>query len=157
MGVLEKITSNQELRAWHGEIPLENLYTVGLAGERFFRGIKEEAKLFGTKCNTCNVTYLPPRIYCQGCFEKLDSWVELPSEGRLETFTVLHRDRKGRPYKTPRLLGLVRVDRSGGALIHYIQKIEPLKVHIGMKLKVQFRSPSERKGSIHDIVGFVSA
>ncbi|MBI4209101.1 MAG: Zn-ribbon domain-containing OB-fold protein [Deltaproteobacteria bacterium] len=157
MGVLEKITSNQELRSWPGEIPLENLYTMGLAGERFFRGIKDEAKLLGTRCKTCDVTYLPPRIYCQGCFEKLVNWVDLPPQGKLETFTILNQDRAGRPYKTPRILGLVRIDRSEGALIHYIQGLEPQKIRIGMKLKAQFRSSSERKGSIQDIVGFVPA
>ncbi len=34
--------------AWVGNLPVTNRYTYGLAGERFFRAIKDEGKIFGT-------------------------------------------------------------------------------------------------------------
>ena len=39
--------------AWHGDLPVTSRYTFGLAGERFYRAIKDEGKLFGTKCESC--------------------------------------------------------------------------------------------------------
>lgn len=158
MGFLEKVTSNQHLKAWVGEIPLENRYTFGIAGERFFRAIQERGEFLGTKCHRCSLTYLPPRIYCRRCFARLDdSWVTLPPQGKLQTFTVLHRDSHDHPYETPRILGVIQIDRSNGSLVHYVQRVDPKKVRIGMKLRSEFRPPSERTGSIHDIVGFVPA
>ena len=45
--------------AWSGTLPVTNRYTLGLAGERFFRAFKDEGRIYGTYCQECDVTYVP--------------------------------------------------------------------------------------------------
>jgi hypothetical protein len=35
-------------QAWMGNLPVTSRYTFGLAGEKFFRAIKDDAKILGT-------------------------------------------------------------------------------------------------------------
>ena len=48
--------------AWHGDLPVTSRYTAGLAGERFFRAIKDEGRILGTLCTECDITYVPARF-----------------------------------------------------------------------------------------------
>jgi len=48
--------------AWQGNLPVTNRYTFGIAGERFFRAIKDEAKIMGTYCPHCKHTYVPDQL-----------------------------------------------------------------------------------------------
>ena len=39
--------------AWYGNLPVTSRYTFGIAGEKFFRMIKDEGKIMGTRCPKC--------------------------------------------------------------------------------------------------------
>jgi uncharacterized OB-fold protein len=41
--------------SWKGELPVTNRYTYGLAGEKFFRTLKDEGRILGTHCPHCDV------------------------------------------------------------------------------------------------------
>ena len=45
MGSSEQIDRVTDLRAWPGEFPVSHLYTMGIAGERFVRELKDDARL----------------------------------------------------------------------------------------------------------------
>jgi len=47
---------------WHGDMEAQYIYTAGIAGERFFRELKDNGKLVGTRCPKCDITYMPPRM-----------------------------------------------------------------------------------------------
>ena len=51
-------------QAWHGSLPVPSRYTYGLAGERFFRALKDEGKIMGSYCPDCDHTYVPATIFC---------------------------------------------------------------------------------------------
>lgn len=152
--MLEHLSDNRRLRYWEGTIPIESLYTVGIAGERFFRALKDEGRILGVRCGGCDLLYVPPAIYCERCFAELDDWHEVPSRGSVETFTVLHRDREENRLERPEVLALVRLGGPAAALIHRIGEVEPAGVRIGQEVEAVFKPASERRGMITDICYF---
>ncbi len=57
---LDKVTQVAQTKPWHGEIPVYAQYTFGIAGERFFREIKDNGRIMGAKCEKCNLVYVSP-------------------------------------------------------------------------------------------------
>ena len=68
----EHITNPLKLRHWHGHMEPDYAYTLGIAGERFFKEIKENGRIMGARCKKCGKIYVPPKLYCEECFEKLE-------------------------------------------------------------------------------------
>lgn len=154
MSFLYRIEHPRDAIAWEGDIPITSRYTVGIAGERFFREILENAKLLGTRCTECDITYVPPRMYCEQCFAHLDEWVDVPSTGHVHTFTVVHIDLDGNPSPEPRVVAFVRLDGTDGGLVHFLDEVDPDEVSIGMCVEAVFKDEADRKGSITDIAYF---
>ena len=155
MGLTERVTRNIDLKAWHGEFPVEFLYTAGIAGERFFRELKDSGRIMGTRCEKCDAVYVPPKIYCERCFEGLEEWVDAGLTGIVHTFTVAHIDVDGKRLKKPVVIGLIKFGNSTGGLVHIISGIKPADVAIGMPVRAALKPKKSREGSIHDIQNFV--
>jgi uncharacterized OB-fold protein len=137
---------------WRGTLPVTNRYTYGLAGERFFRAIKDEAKILGTYCSKCDVTYVPAATFCERCLNHLDQWVDVGLLGEIITFTLLYFNEDGSARQEPEVLAFVRF--GNGGLIHRLGEIDPANVSIGMKVEAVFKPPEDRQGSILDIAYF---
>jgi uncharacterized OB-fold protein len=151
--ITDKIEKLSEIKSWPGIIPVHNLYTVGVAGEKFLRAIKEGGKLLSTVCRDCKKDFLPPKIFCPFCLKELTEWKEVPPKGTVETFTVSRFDIAGAPLENPQIFAFVRLTSDGG-LIHRLGGISPEKVRIGLKVEAVFKPASERTGSIQDIQYF---
>lgn len=142
-----------EIRNWPGTIPVHNLYTAGVAGEKFLRTIQKEGRLLATVCKGCGEEFLPPKIFCPFCLAELKEWKEVSPRGKVETFTISYRDIEGTPLEKPEIFAFIRLGKRGG-LIHKISDIPPDKVKIGLKVEAVFKPLAERKGSILDIEYF---
>lgn len=140
---------------WHGNLPVTNRYTLGLAGERFFRAFKDEGHIYGTHCQKCDVTYVPATTFCERCLKELSEWIDLGTVGELVTFTLLFVNYDGSPKEFPEIVGFIRF--GDGGLIHRIVVEEPEDLEIGMLLDAVFKPPAEREGSILDILAFQPA
>jgi uncharacterized OB-fold protein len=151
---LDPITHVTDTRPWFGNIPIESLYTVGIAGEQFFREIKDRARLVGTYCSDCDITYVPPRLYCERCFAQLDDWVEVGTHGWVYTYTLLHTALDGSRLEEPEIVAFVQLDGADGGLIHRLGEVDPDQVEIGMQVEAVFKEKAERTGSILDIEYF---
>lgn len=155
---LEKVTQVGQTKPWYGELSaapsepsLYGQYTYGIAGEKFFREIKDNGRLMGTKCEKCNLVYLPPRIYCERCFSELVEWLRIPKWGVIHTFTISYVDLDGNRLEEPVIIALVRFDGVYGGLVHRLGEIDPERVSIGMPVETVFRPKAKRSGSILDI------
>jgi uncharacterized OB-fold protein len=151
MPIVDKVNVNTTAKTWPGKIPLESLYTVGMAGERFFREIKDNGKFWGTHCPQCNITYFPAQLFCECCFEKLSDWQEVATKGSVETFTVVHVDLDGQPLAQPQIVAFVRLAGADGGLIHFLGEVAPDEIYIGQPVEAVFKPQAEREGSILDI------
>ncbi len=154
MAILEKVDKLHQAVAWQGDIPITSRYTAGIAGERFFREIKDKGRFLGTHCEACDLTYVPATMFCERCFAELDLWIEVPNRGWVFTYTVLHRDLDDKPLDPPAILAYVKLEGTDGGLVHYMGEIDPENLCIGMEVEAVFKDAAEREGSILDIEYF---
>lgn len=157
MGIMEKITRNIDNRYWNpgaGAFPVKNRYTAGVAGQRFFENIKEDAKICGTRCDACDVTYVPARLYCERCFKRLEEkdWIDVGTEGVVHSFTVVYETLEGERKEEPTIIAAIQL--ADGMLIHRLGDCEQKDLYIGMKVTAEFKAKTERKGGIDDIIQF---
>jgi uncharacterized OB-fold protein len=150
--VLEKLTDPKDIILKEGQIPIRHRYTPGLAGEAFFRALKDRGVLLGSRCESCGITYCPARLFCERCFDELNADVECGPGGTLESFTVGYVGVEGEPLDEPVLMGLVRLDGADTVLMHFVTDADEL--FIGMAVEAALKAKSKRTGSILDIEGF---
>ncbi len=154
MAITERMTKSTAPTYWEGEIPVRYVYTYGLAGETFFRAIKDKGTFLATRCDACDVTFLPPKIYCDRCFEELDTFVDVGTVGHVDTFTVTFKNMDGSDKAKPRILAMVRIEGTDGGIIHYLEGVSIEEVALGLPVKAIFKPKAQRKGGIEDIIGF---
>ena len=150
----EKITDMRKVIHWPGHMETDYIYTLGIAGEKFFVEIKENGRILGAKCKRCGNTFVPPRLYCEKCFDKLTEWVNLGSKGTVYTFTVAYIDIKGAKLKEPVIYALIKFDEAEGGLVHKLAEVRPCEVKVGMRVEAMFKPQTERTGNINDIEYF---
>ncbi len=154
MSLIERIGKVGDAKVWYDDMPLESLYTVGIAGERFFRAIKDKGVLMGAVCPACDLVYVPPMLYCERCFTELEEWVEVSSKGTVYTYTTLGVSLEDTPLEEPEVLALVKLDGAHGGLVHRLGEVKPDEVEIGMAVEAVLKPKKEREGSILDIKYF---
>jgi len=152
MGSTEHIERVTNLRTWPGDFPVSHLYTMGVAGERFFRELKDSGRFLGTRCAACDHVHVPPSIFCPRCFAALDEWLEVGPQATVRAVTVAHRGVEGEPLDPPQTLALLQLDGASDLLVHRIGESEGLR--IGDRVAPVLKDPSERTGSILDVRHF---
>jgi len=152
MTFVDRIERPEDFRHWFGDMEAVYVYTSGVAGDRFFTGLKK-GKILAAKCSRCEKVFLPPRMYCEDCFSELTEWTEIPNKGIVDTFTVAHVDRDENLLKAPEILAFIRMEGTDGGFVHKVN-VPPETVRIGMQVKAVFKKEKEREGRITDILYF---
>jgi uncharacterized protein len=150
--VLEKLIDPKNIILKEGHIPIRHRYTPGVAGEAFFKALRDRGVFLGSRCESCGITYCPARLFCERCFDELNADVEVGPGGTLESFTVGHVGVEGEPLDEPRVVGLVRLDGADTVLMHFVT--DATELEIGMRVEAVLKAKSKRTGSILDIEGF---
>jgi Predicted nucleic-acid-binding protein containing a Zn-ribbon len=110
--------SDTDREVLHQELTLTYDYALGEVAGKFLNGLKEN-KILASHCSTSQMTYLPPRAFCERTFEPCDSWVEAGHEGTIECSTVVVRGFEGkRP--PPVAIAFVRLDGVDSAVANYV-------------------------------------
>jgi len=149
MGSTEHVERVTDLRAWPGEFPVSHLYTVGIAGERFLRELKDRGRLMGTRCAACEHVYLPPSLFCPRCFAGLEEWKEVGPQGVVRAITTAYRSVDGGPLEAPETLALIQLDGADDLLVHRIEESDG--VSIGDRVDPVLKEAADREGSILDV------
>jgi len=140
---------------WPGEIPIQSFYTAGSGGQIFFKALKQDGKLIGTRCATCAQVYVPARSFCERCFSALTETVEVKRTGRLVSYTICHFDRDRHPLNPPLALGLAQLEGATTLMLHHLLDVtSPDEIKIGGKVETIIKQRTKRVGSILDIEGF---
>jgi len=147
MGIIKKIDRNADLKYWEGNIPVYFLYTKGIAGDLFSKGLKE-GKLLGALCKECKSIYIPPRIYCEECMNEIIEFPEVKKTGRIITFTEVFEDAYRNKLEKPETIAFIRPDGTNGGFIIPVT----FKVRIGQRVRIEFIPENERKGNLYDII-----
>ena len=151
--MLDKINQPHLARQVSGEIPIYHRYTLGVAGERFFKAMRDDRQIMVSPCPRCRRRLLPPKMYCQQCFEKTsDQWEVLAGPGYVRSFTVVHRSLEEEPLEVPEVVVLVSWDGVRGGLLHRLREVDPAEVSIGMAVEPVWAG--QRIGAMSDISHF---
>jgi uncharacterized protein len=151
--VFEKLSDPRDVIRWEGQIPIRHRYTPGVAGEAFFRALKDRGEFLASRCESCAITYCPARLFCERCFSgPLDADVTVCPEGTLMAFTVGYVGIEEEPLDEPRAVGLVRLDGADTVLMHFL--VDAGELRAGMRVAPVFEARSKRTGSILDVRGF---
>lgn len=150
MALLER--AHDAPQHWRGNLPVTNRYTFGLAGERFFREIKENGRIMGSICHRCDVKYVPAAAFCERCLNPIDDWVEVDGSGEVHTFTLLCVNLDGSPKEVPEIVAFVRI--GDGGLVHRLGETSIDEIYIGMPVEAVLKPADQRSGSILDIEYF---
>lgn len=148
-----------------GKMALPYSYFAGRVGSKFITTIRDQKKIMGVKCPTCNTVYVPPRQVCDVDFTDIrDSWVDLSNTGTVVNYTVVRYDDKHLPRKAPFVLALVKLDGAGTPFMHIVEECKIEEVKIGMKVEAVFAKettntildidhfkPAAEKISVHEI------
>jgi hypothetical protein len=141
-----------DFHEYYDEMLIHYQYSVGEL-TKFFREIKNNEKLFGTKCTKCGYGFFPPRLNCHKCYAPAE-WVELSGKGEIIAGTIAHFGVSVFTDKVPISIAFIKMDEMDMAIRHTIlmadeeYKIENMKK--GTRVKVQFRPKEEREGKITD-------
>jgi uncharacterized protein len=136
-----------------GELSVSFRYTPGVGNTAFFEALRDRGVFLGSRCASCEVTYLPARVFCERCLAELDPAVECGPEGELVSWTVARVDVDGAPIEPVRY-GLIRLDGADTVLLHLLVGTDA-EPRIGMRVRPMLAS--ERSGSIFDVEGFAPA
>jgi len=137
-----------------GKLDIPNTYSAGMVGSRFLIELRDNKKIMGIKCPTCNRVYVPPRSTCKYCFGKLSELVEVSQKGTLLTYAVAYQPNPVQPLEPPIVYGIVQLDGADTGFVHILGEVEPEQLKTGMKVKAVFKVKKERQASIMDIKYF---
>jgi len=136
-----------------GTLPVAYRYTPGVGNTAFFTALRDRGAFLGSRCPSCELTYVPARVFCERCFAALDADTPCGPGGTVESCTSLHVDVDDRPLAAPERYGLIRLDGADTVLLHRLLDGEGWEPAIGDRV-VAVLHP-DREGWITDIEGFV--
>lgn len=152
---MDRVDRPQDIKYWYGGIDTAYRYTVGIAGERFFRELRDTGKILASRCRQCNEAYVPPRLYCVKCFSELKDYEEVPDDGwYIHTYSTA-RNQGGQGLQEPLIWVVAKHRHVVGGLVHRLTRASPVDVTIGMRIRPLPKEKEGRIGSILDLEGFV--
>ena len=136
-----------------GKLALPYSYFAGKVGSKFLITIRDEKKIMGIKCNTCNKVFVPPRQTCDLCMEDIrDNWVDVQNVGEVLNYTVIRYQDRHLPKKPPYILALIKLDGADTSLVHVVEGVDVSEVKTGLRVQAVFAE--ETTNTIMDIDHF---
>lgn len=134
-----------EKKVFRGKIKLTYKHVGGAYVERFFREIGKNQKIMGVKCPKCGKVYVPPKMVCFECFEKMEEWVEVGNQGTVKGFTVVTHSTPVMPLKPPFAYAIITLDGANTDLVHIIKESDPQKLKIGMRVEAVIKEKPRKR------------
>ena len=129
-----------------------------MAVPRFWRKIPNRYNLIGTKCDTCDSFYFPPRLVCPTCRRRgAIREHQFEGGGKVVTHTTIYAAPEGFSKMAPYVLAIVELDEGPRLTAQVV--CDPSEVKIGMRVKSVFRKLGEEgpEGVIYYGTKFVPA
>ena len=146
--------SESELIEIAGQWNFNYNYFAGESASRFFRELRENQRIMGTRCTKCKRLLVPARAFCDACMERTDEWAEVGPEGTLDTFTIITTQFPGLP-KPPIVMAYVTLDGADTALINLVHGLDMSDIdkaarRLNSLPRVRTKFIDEPKGRITD-------
>jgi len=147
-----KWTEDVEELVHQGGVKVPYTWSGGETGSKFFLELRDHKKIWGTRCPSCRKVLVPARKICGKCFRQVEEWVEVGSEGTVQTFTVVRYLSEVHPLKPPFGYAVILLDGADTGMTHLLSGSDPGKWRSGMRVRAVFKE--EREGNILDIIYF---
>ena len=134
-----------ERKVFRGKIKVKYVHTAGAYVERFINEIGKNRRIMGVKCPKCGKIYVPPKMICVTCFEKIEDWVEVGSQGTITSFTIVTHSTPVMPLKPPFTYALIRLDGADTDIVHVINESDPKKLEIGKRVEAVFKEKPRKR------------
>lgn len=94
-----------------------------------------EGKLMAGRCKKCGKIHFPPRQLCDECLSNKFEWTQIPTRGKLLTYTIIHIAPAQFQAMTPYAIGIIGLDN--GLKIPGMIKEAPIdKIEVKMPLSI---------------------
>lgn len=129
-------------------------YFAGETASRFFKELRVNRRIMGTRCPSCQRVLVPARAFCDACFRRTGEWVEVGPQGTLETFTIITAAFPGLP-EPPVVLAYATLDNADTALVNVVTGLDASDVvgcadRLMAQPRVEVRFVDEPLGRITD-------
>ncbi|MEK7447986.1 MAG: Zn-ribbon domain-containing OB-fold protein [Planctomycetota bacterium] len=134
---------------------LEYKWDAGVAISRYLNGLKKGV-LLGRRCRHCSRIMVPPRMFCEWCFQPTSEWISLADTGTVMTFSVSYVAWNMVRLKEPLVPAVIEIDGASKdvGILHLLSEIDPKKIKVGMRVRAVWKPAEERQGAITDIKYF---
>lgn len=139
------MSEEKEKKIYRGRIKVPYKHTAGDYVERFMEEIGKNDKIMGVRCPKCEKVYVPPKMVCFECFEKMEDWVEVGKQGVVEGFTVITHSTDVMPLKPPFGYGIIHLDGADTGFVHIIKESDPEKLYEGLRVEAVFKDRRQKK------------
>jgi uncharacterized OB-fold protein len=96
------------------------------------------------RCRSCGRHVFYPRAACPHCLGADLAWERVSGQGRVHTFTVVHRGLRGFPLGPPYVIAIVELDEGPRLMTNLVDvEPDPAKIRIGMRVAVVFEDVSD--------------
>jgi uncharacterized OB-fold protein len=139
---------------WTTDLPYR--YSMGKLATMFFKKLKEQKQISGSKCPKCGKVFFPPRAICADCFTEMTELIEISNKGTLKGFTIVNYPfvdpQTGNIRKYPYGYAVFKLDGADTFMMHFIDEKDPEKLKVGQRVEAVFKD--EREGNFGDIPYF---
>ncbi len=132
-----------------------NSYVYSYGGvSRFFRELKDNARIMATKCKGCGKVWCPPRVHCSDCYGDTE-WVPLKGTGTVRgasyVFYVPRNYSLHNYIDLPYILGYIQLDGADTWLYSavFTPRLKLGEVKPGTRVQAVFRD--QREGKLTDV------
>ncbi len=150
--VATRKVEGKDVWVYEGQINIPNTYTAGALGTKIFTKLRDEKKIMGMRCPSCNTVFALAHSTCRDCFEQMDEMVELSDQGTVQTYTVCSQSNPIQPSEAPVTYAVIQLDGADNGMVHMLGGVAPEAISIGMRVQAVFKE--ERTGSLLDIAYF---
>lgn len=134
-----------EKKIFHGRIKVPYKHTAGAYVEKFITDIGVNHKIMGVKCPKCKKVFVPPKMICFECFEKMEEWVEVGNLGTVTGFTIITHTTPVMPLEPPFAYARIRLEGADTDFVHLINESDPNKLKVGMKVEAVFKEKPRKR------------
>lgn len=106
---------------------------------RAWREFPQKYRLEAGRCTKCGKICYPPRVVCPKCGAREFETVEMPREGKVVTFTVVHTPPAGFTDQAPLPIAIVELTNGVRLMVQIGDIADPSELCIGMPVRLEFR------------------
>lgn len=151
----------EELLRVENQLAIDYRFAAGPYLTKAWTDLRDKGTLWGNRCPKCGTLTVPPVVMCARCHVALpeypDGWERLSGKGYLDSWYKIvlpQMDLLGRTEPDQYLHSVVWLD--GGAALYHLLNVKPdseeeKKLERGMRVEMELKPRSERRGEREDI------